>query len=301
MGGNAEMVAYLARVLGRCLSGDVSEQELYFFLGEGANGKSVFLDTLAGLMGDYACEAPPSLVTSRSHEEHPTELADLCGKRLVIASETEEGAKLRIQLVKRLTGNAVIKGRFMRQDYFEFPRTHKLILVTNNKPIIRETTNAVWRRVRLIPFTVTIPRDQQDPKLLEKLRAEWPGILAWAVRGCLDWQRNGMQTPDDVMVATEEYRVEQDPLREYLADRCILGEQAYVVRTEIYPDYQGWADKVGERHPMDRNTFYAHLRRVPNVSEGFKRIGGNITRIWQGIGLADLAKQYQQAQERLAM
>lgn len=300
MAGNAGLIAYLRRIAGLCLTGDASVQELFVFFGSGANGKSVFLDTLAGLMGDYGSEAPPSLVTSRTNDEHPTEIADLCGKRLVVASETEEGAKLRIQLVKRLTGNARIKGRFMRQDYFEFPRTHKLVLVTNNKPLIRETTNAVWRRVRLIPFTVTIPRKEQDPQLLAKLRGEWPGILAWAVQGCLDWQANGMQAPPEVVIATEEYQAEQDPLRDYLAERCILAADAYATRSESYPDYQDWANKVGERHPMDRTTFYDHLRRVPNVSEGFKRIGGNMTRVWQGIGLVDLGKQYQKAHERAA-
>jgi putative DNA primase/helicase len=147
MGGNEGMIRYLQQIAGLSLTGDASVQELFVMYGCGANGKSVFLDTLSALMGDYAAEAPPSLVTSRTNDEHPTELADLCGKRLVVASETEEGAKLRIQLVKRLTGNARIKGRFMRQDYFEFPRTHKLVLVTNNKPVIRETTNAVHPRV----------------------------------------------------------------------------------------------------------------------------------------------------------
>ena len=105
---------------------------MFIFYGEGSNGKSVFLDTLSGLMGDYAAEAPPDLLVIRKREEHPTEIADLCGKRLVVASEMEEGCRLRVQLVKRLTGNARLRARFMRQDYFEFPRTHKLVLITNS-------------------------------------------------------------------------------------------------------------------------------------------------------------------------
>jgi putative DNA primase/helicase len=183
MGGNRRMVDYLARVLGLCLSGDVSIQELYFFIGEGANGKSVLIDTVLGLLGAYATVAPESLLLLRAHPEHATEIADLCGRRLVVASETEEGAQLKVQLVKRLTGDARLKGRFMRRDFFEFDRTHKLVIVSNNRPVIRETKHAVWRRVRLVPFEVIIPEAERDTQLTEKLKAEWSGILSWLVAG----------------------------------------------------------------------------------------------------------------------
>jgi len=189
-----------------CLTGDVSVQILPIFYGPGGNGKNVFLDTLMGVMGPFAEEAPDGLITARASDEHPTEIADLHGKRLIVASETEENKKLRIGLVKKITGNKFLKGRFMRQDYFQFERTHKTVLVTNNKPVVTESSNAIWRRLRLIPFVVTIPEGRQDRQLTEKLVAEWPGILSWAVRGCLDWQSRqcDLEFPQAVREATEE-------------------------------------------------------------------------------------------------
>lgn len=300
MAGKEHMIRYLQRIAGLCGTGNIDVQELFIFFGGGANGKSVFIDTTIGMYGDYAGIAPDSLLTTRTHgQEHPTEIAGLCGKRLVAASETEEGAKLRVQLVKRLTGDAEITGRYMRQDFFTFPRTHKLILVTNNRPCIRETTNAVWRRVRLIPFTVTIPPEERDPLLLSKLKAEWSGILNWCVAGFLDFQANGMQTPAEVTVATEEYQTEQDTLAEYIGERCVRGDSSYVSRNEIFADYALWAKTIGDPNP-DRNGFYDRLRRVGGIEEGSKRLGGRVTRIFTGIGLANLGSQYQQAQEAAA-
>ena len=288
MDGNADLTAYLQRVHGLCLTGDISVQELFVFWGSGANGKSVLCDTFGGLLGDYAGLAPPALLTMRTNDEHPTEIADLQGRRCVFASETEEGAKLRIQLVKRLTGDATLKGRFMRQDYFEFPRTFKLVLATNNKPKITENTNAIWRRLRLVPFAVVIPPDEQDPHLIARLRAEWPGILAWAVRGCVDWQRNGMQTPAAVSDATAAYQAEQDVLTDYLAARCVRGPQCRVGRSELFADYQSWAHQTGERHPLERNALFDRVRRLDDVSDGqWKPVGVNVpVRGFRGLGLS---------------
>jgi putative DNA primase/helicase len=300
MDGKTEMIDYLQRIAGLCLTGDATIQELFVFHGEGANGKSVWLDTIADLLGDYATEAPPSLITVRRQDEHATEIADLAGRRLVIASETEEGAKLRVQLVKRLTGNARLKGRFMREDFFEFPRTHKLILVTNNMPVIRETTNAIWRRVRLVPFTVTIPEEQRDTELLTKLRTEWPGILAWAVRGCSAYMTDGMQAPAAVDDATESYRAEQDPLAGWIGERCLIDPDGYMPRAESYPDYQQWARTTGERDPLQRNEFYEHLRKRSDVRDGWRKIKDVPTRVWEGIVSSNLGSQYAQAQDRLS-
>jgi putative DNA primase/helicase len=289
MADNASMIAYLRRVLGRCLSGDVSEQELYFFLGEGANGKSVLIDTVLGILGDYAGTAPESLLTVQSHNEHPTEIADLCGKRLVVASETEEGAKLKVQLVKRLTGDGRIKGRFMRQDFFEFDRTHKLIIVSNNKPLIRETKHAIWRRIRLVPFGVIIPESERDPQLTEKLKAEWPGILAWLVEGYRDWRQGGMRTPPEVLLATQNYQNEQDPLGDYLADRCVTGSPTVRVgRNDLFTDYASWCQQTGDRFPLSRNALFDHVRSVKGVGEDQWRVGGQAAPVrgFRGIGLA---------------
>jgi putative DNA primase/helicase len=293
MAGNVKMIGYLQRIFGLCLSGDISVQELYVFYGQGANGKSVLCDLFLALMAGYAGLAPPSLLTNKiGSGEHPTEIADCDGKRLIIGSETEEGATLKIQLVKRLTGDAALKGRYMRQDYFEFPRTFKMILATNNRPRITENTNAIWRRLRLIPFNVVIPLAEQDPKLLDKLKAEWPGVLAWAVRGFIDWQQNGMQTPDEVKVATADYQKEQDVLSDYLAARCAhpAVDEVKVTRTELFSDYQSWANQSGERHPLERNAFFERVRRLNGVSEKqWKPIGQKVpVRGFRGIGLLHL-------------
>lgn len=205
--GDDDLAGFLMRFLGYCLTGITREQVFPILWGPGGNGKSVFLDTIKAVVGpDYASDAAPELFTLSKSKQHPTELADLWGRRLVVASETEENAVLKIQLVKRLTGDARIKARFLYGNFFEFDRTHKSVLVTNSKPVISEDSEAIWRRIRLVPFTVTIPPERRDPRLLETLRAEAPGILASLVRGCLEWQREGLGTAKVVESASAEYR-----------------------------------------------------------------------------------------------
>jgi putative DNA primase/helicase len=286
MADNEVLIAYLQRVAGMCLTADVREQALFIFHGKGANGKSVFLDTLTGLMGDYAGEAAPDLLVIRRNEEHACEVADLKGRRLVVAGETEGGARLRVQLLKRLTGNARIKARFMRENYFEFPRTHKLILQTNNKPVIREGTHAVWRRIRLVPFGVIIPDEEQDRLLTEKLRAEWPGILNWLVEGCLAWEAGGLQTPEEVENATQTYEDEQDLLGEFAEEILIFAPRTFVTRSAAWAAYVQWGQDHREKYLMDRNEFYIALRRRPGVTDDERRVAGKNVRGFAGVGLA---------------
>ena len=178
-----------------CLTGDTSSRVFPIFYGVGKNGKSVFLDTLMMLLGDYATIAPRTLLRVTRHEEHATEIACLLRKRMVIASETRKNIKLKAALVKAMTGDARLKARFMRQDYFDFKPTHKTILVTQNLPIIDETSDAIWDRVHKMEWGVRIPDHRQNTHLLEDLREEWPGILKWAVEGCLKWQNDGILIP----------------------------------------------------------------------------------------------------------
>ena len=285
MDGNRDLIDFLQRLAGLALTGDIREQYLFIFHGEGANGKSVFLDTLSGLLGEYACQAPPDLLIKHRHQQHPTEIADLFGRRLVVAGETEEGGQLRVQLVKRLTGDAFLKGRYMRRDFFEFRRTHKLILVTNNKPVIPESTNAAWRRVFLVPFNVVIAPGDQDKKLLDKLREEWSGILRWAIQGCLAWQTEELRPPAEVLKATEDYRKEEDPLAEFLAERCVVNPGAFVTRESIFESYLEFTNRARETFPMSRKTFFAGLRKLPGVIAGKRSVNGVSTRGFNGIGL----------------
>ena len=266
MAGDEAMIAALQRLAGYFLTGDISVQVLPILHGPGSNGKNVLLDTLVGVMGPYAAEAPEGLITTRVHDEHPTEIADLAGKRLVVASESEEGKKMRVGLVKKLTGNKYLKARFMRQDYFQFERTHKTVLVTNNKPIVTETSHAIWRRLRLIPFTVVIPEDRQDRHLTERLVAEWPGILAWAVRGCLEWQARqcDLELPEPVREATAEYRDESDHVADFIAERCVdwrkhPEQKMNVAKERIYGAYCSWCRDVGE-DALIRAAFNGRMR-----------------------------------------
>jgi putative DNA primase/helicase len=285
MAGDTQLIGYLQRVAGLCLTGDISVQELWIFHGSGANGKSVFVETIMEMLGEYASTAPDSLLIARTHAEHPTEIANLLGLRVVVASETEDGGKLRLQLVKKLTGDSVLKGRFMRCDFFQFRRTHKTILVTNNKPRVSESTEAAWRRIRLIPFDVVIPPEERDEKLLVKLRNEWPGILAWAVQGCLDWQRNGMRPPDKVLAATDDYRNEADPLGDYINDNLTIAAAVRVGRADVWNDYQSWAVKIGEKDHLDRSQLYERIRRLEGVEDGVWKSAGTHTRGFVGVGL----------------
>jgi len=290
--GRDRMIGFLQRLSGMCLTGDVRDQHLFIYFGPGANGKSVYLDTITGLMGDYATQAPPDLLIIRRTPEHPTEIADLCGRRLVVSAECEEGGRLRVQLVKRLTGDRRLKGRFMRQDFFEFTRTHKTILVTNNRPQVREASIAVWRRLVLTPFSVVIPPAEQDPRLIDRLRAEWPGILNWMVSGCRQWLADGLQIPPEVLAATQAYEAEQDVLAGFLDECCVLDPRAVVARGDIYAAYEAWAKRSGESYPLSNRQLYDRLRRLPGVTDDDpRRLKGKVTRVFAGIGLVSLAPE----------
>jgi putative DNA primase/helicase len=181
--GNLELERFLQRVAGYCLTGSTREHALFFFFGTGANGKSVLLNTLSGIMGDYSRSAPIETFTASSVERHPTDLASLRGARLVMAVETEEGRRWAESRIKALTGGDKIAARFMRQDFFEFTPQFKLLIAGNHKPGLRSVDEAIRRRFHLVPFTVTIPEEQRDEHLTEKLKQEWQGILSWMTVG----------------------------------------------------------------------------------------------------------------------
>jgi putative DNA primase/helicase len=197
---NGELHDFLQRVSGYALTGSTREHALFFGFGTGGNGKGVFLNTLAGIMGGYATVAPMETLTASGSDHHPTDLAMLRGARLVTAQETEEGRRWAEAKIKALTGGDPISARFMRQDFFTFNPTFKLFVAGNHKPALRGVDEAIRRRMHLIPFLVTIPAAERDPELGEKLKAEWPGILAWMIDGCLDWQRQRLAPPTAVVL-----------------------------------------------------------------------------------------------------
>lgn len=247
MDGRDKLVEFLRRAVGYSLTGDTTEQCLFILYGTGANGKSTFLETLTGLLDDYAQNTPTETLLSRRSGTIPNDIARLKGARLVTAIEAESGRRLAENLVKQMTGGDTLVARFMRAEWFEFVPEFKLFLATNHKPSIHGTDNAIWRRIRLVPFTVTIPTDEQDPKLADKLIAEREGILAWAVRGCLDWQRKGLEPPAPVTEATEAYRTEMDVLGSWLDECCVETETATARANDLYTSYRQWAEENGEK------------------------------------------------------
>lgn len=253
--GNYDLIGYLKRAVGYSLTGDVSEQCLFFLYGDGANGKSTFLGAVQHVMGDYALQAVSDLLLAKQREQHPTERADLFGRRFVATIELDDGKKLAEALMKQLTGGDKIRARFMRKDFFEFDPTHKIFLAANHKPTIRGTDHANWRRIKLVPFSVTISDQDRDPHLLDKLKAEAAGILRWMVEGCLAWKLDGLGEPDEVRQATAEYRAEQDVVGRFLQERCCTGPDYRIRASDLYRDFTTWRENGGERIEMTQTAF----------------------------------------------
>jgi len=280
MGDKQHLVDYLHAYIGYSLTGVITEQTLAFLHGTGSNGKSTFLSTIQKLMGDYARQAAPELLLSKTTSDHPTSIADLQGARFVATSEIDRGRHFAEALIKQLTGGETIKARFMRQDFFEFDPTHKLWIAANHKPIIKGNDWAIWRRIRLIPFEVTIPDDKQDKNLPHKLTAELPGILNRFVEGCLLWQSGGLKPPPEVMVATEEYKDEMDLLKDFLDEWCVQREGVRVEVSVLYERYLDWCEITGDRKPINKKYLGRLLKE-----RGFKQCKKGGHRAWEGIAL----------------
>ncbi|CAH0445289.1 phage/plasmid primase, P4 family [Ralstonia pseudosolanacearum] len=245
-GGNTELAAYLQRMVGYCLTGVTSEHALFFLYGTGANGKSVFLNVLATILGDYAANAPMDTFMDVRGDRHPTDLAGLRGARLVSSIETEQGRRWNESKVKSITGGDKVSARFMRQDFFDYWPQFKLLVAGNHKPSIRNVDEAMKRRLHLIPFTVTVPPERRDGRLTEKLLKERDGILAWAIEGCLAWQRQRLDPPASVLSATEEYFEAEDALGQWIEERCLLGRAHREGVSMLFADWREWAERAGE-------------------------------------------------------
>ena len=273
--------AFFKRLCGYAFSGDVSEHILAVLYGTGANGKSTILNALLSAAGDYGMQAAPDLLVAKKGS-HPTEVADLFGMRLVASIEVEDGRRLAESLVKQLTGGDKVRARRMRQDFWQFEPTHKAFMVVNHKPEVRGTDLGMWRRIRLIPFTETIASADQDKRLPEKLAAELPGILRWAVEGCLEWQREGLQAPVEVRKATAGYRAEMDVIGAFLADECEVGDGYKAPFKAVYERYAEWCVEGGER-PETGRKFNARLKERGRF-EG-RRSGPGGSNEWHGLRL----------------
>lgn len=278
--GDAELVSFVQRFVGYSLTGDIREQTLFFAYGHGSNGKSTLFSLILACLGDYAKTAAPSLLVAKRGESHPTERADLHGARLVTVVEVGEGKAFDEELVKQLTGSDPIKARFMNRDFFEFLPTHKLLISANHKPTIKGTDHAIWRRFALVPFAVRFEGSAKDTELPAKLAAELSGFLAWAVRGCLEWQAEGLRPPSSVVQATAAYRREQDVVGAFLDERCVALPEASTKSSSLYSDYQEWAKAAGEPVVSQRALGLALTERGYVAEKGGKGV-----RMWRGIGL----------------
>ena len=285
-GGDMELQAYLQRMVGYALTGSTQEHALFFLYGTGANGKSVFVNTLATILGDYATNAPMDTFMETRTDRHPTDMAGLRGARFVAAIETEQGRRWAESKLKNLTGGDKISARFMRQDFFEFFPQFKLFVAGNHKPAIRNIDEAMKRRLHLIPFTITVPPERRDKHLQQKLLAERDGILAWAVQGCLDWQRHGrLDPPRRVVEATEEYFEAEDALGRWIDERCVREPNAKSLTTELFNDWKQWADSAGE--------FVGSQRRFSDllITRGLEKWRNSVgVRGFRGVGLKDPPK-----------
>ncbi|MBU4399979.1 MAG: hypothetical protein KKE86_11670, partial [Planctomycetes bacterium] len=269
-----ELIDFVQRFAGYFLTGDVSEQSLCIWYGVGANGKSTILNSLMEMMGaDYSMKAGGDLLMTKRNESHPTALTDLAGRRFIAAIETAEGHKLAETLVKELVGGDPIRARRMREDYWQFDPTHKVVLACNHRPIVRGTDIAIWRRIKLVPFGVVIPPDERDKQLPAKLRDELPGILAWCVRGCLDWQRIGLGEPAAVINATAEYQSAEDVLLNFIGECCTQGD-VLVRASNLLAAYKEWSgDKYMTAKRFGRMLNERGVERYTNNGVWYRGIG----------------------------
>lgn len=244
---NEQLVAYLQRFVGYLLVADNSDQSLHFLYGAGANGKSVFCEVLMRLLGDYAVAVSPDLIMLKRHGGIPNDVARLRGVRAAMMNETSQGSRFDESKLKDLTGGDTLTARFLHQEFFDFRPSHRIVIRGNHKPTINGTDEGIWRRLRLVPFTVCIPPAEQDRDLLRKLEAELPGILQWAVAGCLEWQRGGLNPPEIVTEAVRQYREESDTLGRFLGECCEARKLAQVKSSSLFAAYKSFCESANER------------------------------------------------------
>ena len=247
MDSNQGLIDFLQRAVGYSLTGSTQEQCLFFLYGTGANGKTTFLEVILALLNDYSRRADFSTFLVKYGESIRNDLARLKGARFVSAIETAEGKRLAEGLVKQLTGQDKVAARFLRQEFFEFQPEFKIWLAANHKPNIVGSDYAIWRRMKVIPFTVTIPEKLQNPELSSELKEELPGILRWTVEGCFDWQKDRLKEPKEVKLATAKYKADMDIIGDFLKDSCTISDESRVAKGELYKKYAKWCEETGEK------------------------------------------------------
>lgn len=277
--GDEVLLTFLRRALGYSLTGSTAEHAVFFPYGLGANGKSVLLETVRHVLGDYAATTDVStFLAGKDTDNAPrNDLARLPGVRFLTAIESEEGARLAEGLLKSMTGGDTVTARFNYGRYFEFRPQFKLWFATNHKPSIRGTDKGIWRRVHLIPFLASFDADKADQNLTQRLKAESDGILSWLVQACLEWQTDTIGFCPVVQAATADYRAEQDLLGRFIDERCALGAGYNETAAALYEHFRKWCEGEGEK-PWTKKTMGMRL-----AERGFKQVRTKKDRIWEGL------------------
>lgn len=262
-----DTIEFVQRMCGYCLSGDRREQKLFFAHGQGSNGKSTLLDILMWMMGTYALKLPTTALMASRNERHPTELAQLHGKRLAVSNELEEGSFWAEARIKELTGDETLTARFMRQDNFTFTMSHKHLIAGNHKPRLKGGDPAMARRMVLLPFLQKFEGAAKDAKLPEKLKAEAPGIMAWAIEGARKWYADGLAIPGKVEDASRDYMAEHDDIAMWIEECCKIDAGTHARSSDLYASFRRWKQSRGEHEPSqtvwgEKMTLVSGLRKV---------------------------------------
>ena len=280
--GETEVIEFMQRWVGYTLTGDRREQMLAFCHGAGANGKSTLWDTVGHAVGSYALKLPAQVLMQSPLQSHPTELAQLHRVRLALSSELEEGHYWAESRIKELTGDGVLRARYMRQDFFEFPMTQKHVILGNFKPRLKGGDYALARRFLLVPFRAKFMGAKRDDTLMDRLRAEAPAILTWAVQGAVKWRAEGLAIPSSIAAASAEYMRDNDDLSLWLDERCCLVESARSKAADLYKDYAAWLRVRGQQAPSQKR--WADRMAVQDGVTKLKSCG---VMVYRGIGLVE--------------
>jgi putative DNA primase/helicase len=262
--GDAELISFVRRAVGYSLTGSTAEQCMFIMIGDGANGKSTFINVVNHLLGSYGTTAAAQTLVAQGGTSIGDDLVDLAGSRLITVSETEEGQSLAEAKIKQMTGGDTLKGRPLYGSYVEFKIIGKLWLATNSLPHINNSDHGIWRRIMAIPFNRTFSAAEQDKALQPKLMAELPGILNWAIQGCLEWQQAGLNPPNVVTEQVAEYRTSMDSISQFLKDECELGINFSYSASQFYSAYRNWCLAVGKK-PKNQTTFKRALETTNGV------------------------------------
>jgi len=269
---NKNIIQFMQRFLGYCLTGDTREQQFVIAHGkQGRNGKGTLLNLISYILNDYANSIPSEILCVQKNEKPSNEIARLAGARFVLASESGKSKKLDEQLVKKMTGQDLLTARFLYKETFEFMPNFKIVMMVNDKPVASSDDVALWSRIQLVPFEMRYTGANQDKTLKDRLRAENEvnGILQWLIEGCLEWQRIGLNPPDEVLQATNEYRDENDKLKDWMDECCVVHENATATIKDLYHNFQSWSLENGEKFIMIQKNFVSSL-----IQKGFMKYKG---------------------------